>query len=184
MGIPYRVERIGYPVPESYRARNPLGQVPFLEDDQGAAITESVAMLLYIAGKYGPTPLLPGKDDPRFARVLQMTTFSEATLGSSINALLLDRFGLPEADRGSALQRATAARVSQQIDFVAHILDGNAYIAGNDITIADLSLAGSLALWSGALKGALPETVAPYLDRLTARPTYIRAAAANAPSAG
>ena len=73
MGLPYRIVPVSFPPSDEYRALNPLGQVPFLEDEGGVAINESVAMLFYIAEKYGPSPLLPPKSDPAFARVLQMT---------------------------------------------------------------------------------------------------------------
>src|SRR5262245_62991859 len=86
MALPYQVETVSFPTSAAYRARNPLGTVPFLEDEGGVAINESVAMMLYLAQKYGPTPLLPGKDDPILARVLQMTVFAEATLGGSHEA--------------------------------------------------------------------------------------------------
>ncbi len=57
MGLAYRVETVTYPTPASYRALNPLGSVPYLEDDDGGVgMSESVAMMLYLADRYGPTP--------------------------------------------------------------------------------------------------------------------------------
>ncbi|MGD0192122.1 MAG: glutathione S-transferase family protein [Rhizomicrobium sp.] len=179
LGVPYRVQLIGYPVPDSYRARNPLGQVPFLEDEHGLAMTESVAMLFYIAQAHGPTPLLPPQGDPRFSRVLQMTVFSEATLGAALNVLLTDRFALSENEQGGVLQRTVRSRVEQAIGYVAIRLGENKFVAGPSFTIADMSIAGSLALWRGVLRGELPDNLAAYLDGLIARPAYVRAATAN-----
>ena len=62
MGLPYAVQNHSFPVPADYRTLNPLGTVPFLEDDGGVAINESVAMMLYVAQQHGPTPLLPTDD--------------------------------------------------------------------------------------------------------------------------
>ncbi len=76
-----------------------LGSVPFLEDQDGVAINESVAMMLYLAQKYGPTPLLPDSDHPRFARVLQMTVFGETAIGMSINPIVEARFLAPDDDK-------------------------------------------------------------------------------------
>jgi glutathione S-transferase len=87
-GLPYRFETVSFPPSAAYRALNPLGSVPFLQDDAGVAINESIAMMLYLAQKYGPTPLLPGKDDPTLGRVLQMTVFGEAAIGAEMNSLL------------------------------------------------------------------------------------------------
>ena len=69
MDLPYIVENHPFPVDEGYRALNSLGTVPFLEDTGGVAINESVAMMLYVAQKYGPTSLLPMADDALMARV-------------------------------------------------------------------------------------------------------------------
>ena len=63
MGLPYEVVSVGFPPDDSYRALNPIGALPFLQDGD-VGINESTAMLLYIAQKYGPTPLLRGKDSP------------------------------------------------------------------------------------------------------------------------
>jgi glutathione S-transferase len=59
MGLPYAVQNYSFPVATEYRALNPLGTVAFLEDAGGVALNESVAIMLYIAQRYGPTPLLP-----------------------------------------------------------------------------------------------------------------------------
>ena len=64
MGLPYAVENHPFPGGRRPIARStPLGTVPFLEDTGGVAINELVAMMLYVAHEYGPTPLLPTGDD-------------------------------------------------------------------------------------------------------------------------
>jgi hypothetical protein len=59
MGLSYAVQNLSFPVATDYRALNPLGTVPFLEDAGGVALNESVAIMLYLAQRYGPTPFLP-----------------------------------------------------------------------------------------------------------------------------
>src|SRR5689334_11409425 len=107
MGLPYQVENFGFPPPASYKALNPLGSVPFLEDDGGVAINESVAMMLYVAERYGPTPLLPAKNDPALARVLQMTVFGETTLGAQMNTLMAAHFMAQGDDKTNWSVRGT-----------------------------------------------------------------------------
>jgi glutathione S-transferase len=178
MGVAYRMVPLPYPVPPDYKARNPLGQVPFLED-QGVAITESTAMLLYIAQAHGPTPLLPPPGDPACARVLQMTVFGEATLGANINALLIDKFAVPETDKNGALQRMMRGRVEQAVEFAAHVLGDRPFLAGERFTIADISVSTSFMMWRGPLGGALPGGLAAYHERVTTRPACARASKAN-----
>ncbi|AUX46435.1 glutathione S-transferase [Sorangium cellulosum] len=175
MGLPYQVETVSYPPSEAYRALNPLGSVPFLEDEGGVAIHESVAMMLYIAQKYGPTPLLPGKDDPALARVLQLTVFGEATIGAGLNSLMEAHFGAPEADKRNWSVLRQEARLEDASRFAAGMLGARHFIAGDDLTLADISMSTALGIWRGALGKTLPDSLAAYQQRMAARPAYQRA---------
>src|SRR5258708_7644152 len=179
MGLPYRIMPVSFPPSDEYRALNPLGQVPFLEDEGGVAINESVAMLFYIAEKYGPSPLLPSKDDPCFARVVQMTIFGEATLGASLNTLMLDHFMVPEKDKRGPLTQIVQGRIEQQVAYADHILGGGPFLAGAPFTIADISVTYSLGIWQGPLKKPLSANLSAYLERTTSRPAYERASKAQ-----
>jgi glutathione S-transferase len=177
MSLPYRVEPVGFPPPAAYLAKNPLGSVPFLEDGE-VAINESIAMCLYLAGRYGPTPLLPVSSDPAYARVIQMTVFAEATLGAGLNTLMMAHFAAPDPDKGNWSVRAQEERVSTAIAFIGKKLDGNDYLAGNGLTLADIAISTSLGMWSGALGKPVPEDLAKWRARLSERPAYQRASAA------
>lgn len=178
MGVAYRMAPLSYPVPAEYRVRNPLGQVPFLEDGD-VAITESSAMLLYIAQAYGPTSLLPPPDSAAYPRVLQMSVFSEATLGGAINGLLMDKFAVPEAQKAGALARMLRESIEQALGFAAHLLGDGPCFAAERFTIADIAMSTAFSMWRGPLGGALPAALEAYQDRVTARPAYHRAAKAN-----
>src|SRR5689334_18981968 len=82
MGLPYEIVPVSFPLSEEYRVKNPAANVPFLEDEGGVAIHESIAIMLYLTGRYGPTPLMPAPSDPDYARTLQMLVYGEATLGA------------------------------------------------------------------------------------------------------
>jgi glutathione S-transferase len=179
MGLAWRRETVTYPPSAAYLALNPLGSVPFLQDDGGVAINESVAMMLYLAQRYGPTPLLPAKSDPAFARVLQLTVFGEATLGAGMNPLMMAKFAAPEPDKDNWLVRTLAPRVAQGIDLVAQALGSNPYLAGGTFTLADISVSTALDMWKGALGKPVPDKLAAWRERLAARPAYQRAQAAQ-----
>jgi glutathione S-transferase len=123
MGLAYEGRGFAYPPPAEYLAKYPPGSVPFLVDEGGIAIGESVAMMLYLAQRYGPTPLLP--DEPvALARVLQLTIASEATLGGLVNPMMGTKFAAPHDQKTnwtdarpgsparSAMPRACWARAS------------------------------------------------------------------------
>jgi glutathione S-transferase len=136
MGLAYRVEAVSYPPSAAYKALNPLGSVPFLTDDHGAAINESVAMMFYVAERYGPTPLLPARDAPSLARVMQMTVFGETALGAMINPLIIARFAAPEGEKVNWLTGALEARLGDMIGFTAGVLGQQPYLAGDAFTLS------------------------------------------------
>jgi glutathione S-transferase len=150
--------------------------VPFLQDGD-VAINESVAIMLYLAGKYGPTPLMPVKDDPSFARVLQMLVFSEASIGASVNTLLAAKFAAPEADKTNWSVRMTEGRVEQFLGFVADVLGDQPYLVGTNFTLADIAISTAMGVYRGALDKTLSPRLSAYQDRLQARPAYQRAKA-------
>ena len=183
MGLPYQVEAMAFPVPASYRALHPLATVPFLEDEGGVAMSESVAMLLYLAQRYGPTPLLQTEDAARLARVLQMAVFAEATLGARMNALMEAHFGAPEADKRNWSVRGLEARVETALGYVADMLEAEGpYLAGAEFSLADIAVVTIFGIWRGALGKALPDRLAAYRERIKERPAYQRAQAATAPA--
>lgn len=179
MGVPYGTSPVTFPPSAEYLALHPLGSVPFLEDE-GVAINESVAMMLYIAQRYGPTPLLPLDDGPALARVLQLTVFSEASLGGVMNPLMAARFGAPEADKQNWSVRMMMSRAEQFIGYIEDQLGDRAYLVGEDLTLADIALSTTLGIWKGALNGAIPDRLVAWRDRLAERPAYQRAQAAQA----
>lgn len=174
MGLPYQIETVSYPPSAAYLAKNPLGSVPFLEDE-GVAINESVAIMLYLAQKYGPTPLLPGQGDARLARVLQMTVFGETSLGAVLNPLMEAHFGAPDADKRNWSVLAMERRVEQALSYVAGVHGAGPYLAGSELTLADLCVSTTLGVWKGALGKPLPDALVAYRERLAARPAYQRA---------
>jgi glutathione S-transferase len=173
MGLPYEVERVGYPVSEAYRARHPLGSVPFLEDDaHGVAMSESVAIMLYLAQQYGPTPLLPLHKAAHLARTLQMAEFGEAALGAAINPQIATRFAAPEADRSNWSVSWLEKRTERGVEFTAALLGEAAWLTGDELTLADISIVPALVMWRGIFKKELPERLAAYVERAIARPAY------------
>jgi glutathione S-transferase len=175
MGLSYKVEPVTFPPSAEYRARYGLGKLPFLEDD-GVAMGESVAMLFYLAEKYGPTPLLPGKNDPTYPQVLNVTIFSEATLGAGMNPLLATVFAAPDGQKENWLKDYMEERCQVNLTYTEHLLGTGPYVAGERFTIADIALAMSLGMWTGAALGKqLSGTLAAYQARVAERPALQRA---------
>jgi glutathione S-transferase len=177
MGLPYAVRNHSFPVGADYRALNPLGTVPFLEDSGGVALNESVAIMLYIAQQYGPTPLLPTGNAALMAQCLQLTVFGETEVGMNLNPLLAAHFMAGEADKRNWSVIGLERRITRAIQYAESLVHNRSYLVGDDLTLADISVSCGLGIWQGALGGQLPEGLTAYRDGLRARPAYERARA-------
>jgi len=177
MGLPYCVENHTFPVSAAYRALNPLGTVPFLEDTGGVAFNESIAMLIYIVQRYGPTPLWPTSDPRLMARCLQVTVFGETELGMNLNALLAAHFMAPPTAKGNWSVVQLDQRVRRALDYAADLVAPARYAVGETLTLADISLSCALNMWQGGLGGELPQDLAAYQETMRQRPAYQRAGA-------
>lgn len=179
MGLAYEAVGFDFPAPAEYRAKYPPGSVPFLEDEGGVAIGESVAQMLYLAQRYGPTPLLPG-DPADMARVLQLTVASEASLGGLMNPLMGTKFAAPDDQKANWTQGFCDARVVDGLDYARSLLGDRAYFVGDGLTLADIAVSTVLGMWDGALGREIPPSLAAHRDRMMERPGYRKARTAFA----
>lgn len=174
MGLAWRPEVFAYPSPPEYRAKYPPGSVPFLEDEGGVGMGESVAMMIYLAQRYGPTPLL-SVEPAAMARTLQLVVFSEAVLGGLMNPLMGTRFVAPADQKSNWTQGFCQARVGDGLDYAVSLLGDHAFFVGDDLTLADIAVSTTLGMWQGALGQQIPPTLGLHRDRMMARPAYERA---------
>lgn len=177
MGLAYKAVGFEFPVPAEYRAKYPLGSVPFLEDEGGVAIGESVAQMLYLAQRYGPTPLLP-TEPAAMARVLQLTVASEAALGGLMNPMMGTKFAAPADQKANWTDGFCNARVTDGLNYVESLLGDGAYFVGDGLTLADIAIATALGMWDGALGQHIPPGLAAHRERMRQRPAYQKAATA------
>jgi glutathione S-transferase len=178
MGLDYEVAPVSFRRPDpAFALVNPLGGVPVLEDGDVRMI-ESVAILLYLAGRYGPTELALRPDEPGYADYLQFLMLGEASLGAPIATLMYDRFRCPEAEKGGWLARDREAFLEKGLAFVDAALTDRPWLAGDRFTLADVSTGLSIGVAANFLgmTERMPERVRDYLRRLTERPAWRRAA--------
>jgi glutathione S-transferase len=177
MGLAYRTVAYDFPVPDSFRAKYPLGVLPFLEDDGGVGIGESVAQMIYLTSRYGPTTLLPQAPADQ-ARVLQLAIASEASLGGLMNPMMGAKFTAPADQKSNWSDSFCEARVKGVLDYLEAGLGDRAYLVGDSLSLADIAISTALGVWQGALSKPVPPALAEHRTRMMARPTYQRAVAA------
>lgn len=170
-GLPYRTRLLGMgdqDKPE-YRALQPFGQVPILEED-GFSLFESGAIVLYIAER--SEGLLP-KDAQGRARATQWVIAALNSIEPSLmQVALIDLFFVNE--EWAKLRRPGAVEFAQKrLGGLSAALGDKLYLDGERFTAGDLMMASVLRI--------LPDltnehaNLAAYVERCTARPAFRRA---------
>jgi glutathione S-transferase len=179
MGVPYESVAVNFrdPSPE-FLAVNPLKSLPVLQDGEVSMI-ESVAMMLYIMAKYGPTDLALKAEDPGYANYLQFLLFGEAGLAMYGNPLVATKFLAPEDKRDNWTAEYLKNTFAKRLGFVETNLGDSPYIAGDRFTAADMSVGYSIGMAGFAADIELSPKLKSYHERLKSRPAYQRAVAAG-----
>ncbi|KAF7265329.1 hypothetical protein GWI33_021312 [Rhynchophorus ferrugineus] len=153
--------------------KNPLHTLPTLEDGD-FVIFDSHAINAYLVGKYGKNDSLYPKDLQKRAVVDQRLHFDSGVLfprmGAIVGALLRQGVKVIEKDK--------ADLVAQAYQSLETLLEGNTYVAGNELTIADFSIVATLSSTNSALVPVASNTypkITAWLTRMQALPYYNQA---------
>ncbi|MDA5194882.1 glutathione S-transferase family protein [Govanella unica] len=175
LGLPYDLEPINMKAGEqrqpAYLAINPMGKVPAIRHGD-ALVTEQVAIMLYLADLFSEAGLAPAFDDPLRGPYLRWFAF----YAGCFEPALIDR----------AMKREDAPKSMSpygDFDTVLNTLTGQLakgpFFLGERYTALDV-LWGTALTWTTGFKliPELPEIMS-YLSRVSARPAFARAMAAD-----
>jgi len=173
LGLPF--ERVvvdifdGDTLTDAYGRMNPLRTTPVLETGDGRFLTESAAILWYLAEG---TPLLPEAALER-ALVLGWLVYEQTDVIPAIGGL---RFRL-QTGRLQPTDPAAQARREAGLEVLAHLdshLDDRAFFVGDSYSIADVALYGYLhvAHEAGCEVDDYPRFAA-WLARVAAQPGHL-----------
>ena len=146
-----------------FLAVNPMGQIPALTD-QGLVLTESLAIVLYLAKRYGGA--LGPKDTAEDALMTNWALFAASAIDPP--ALVILQAGTEDGD----MVRAAVATLSRALARLDAHLEGRDWLLDR-FTAADICVAECLRYAQGhaALVAAHPQAFA-WLARCQARPAF------------
>ncbi len=177
MGLAYRVRPVDMLSDEpdaEFLAVNPAEYIPVMLDGD-VTMVESVAIMEYLMGRYGPTPLAPAPSDPAFPDYQQFLHMGEAGLATLMMPVVVSGFLAPEAERDNWGARWAAKCVEKRLKLVRRQLARAPYMAGERFTAADISVTYALHLGSRHGGFVLGDAEQDYLARTTGRDAYKRA---------
>jgi len=177
-GLPYEENLIGPDDQKSdrYRALQPFGQVPVLEEDE-TAMFESGAIVLHIAER---TPALMPDDGHERERV---RTWMLAALNSveppimMLNFIDLQPGGV--ADGAKPLRDTIAGWIGMRLDNLAKFLGDREHLVADRFTAADLLMTTVLRILRNTDLVAQRPTLDAYKKRNEERPAFVKALAAQ-----
>jgi glutathione S-transferase len=154
-----------------YRAMNPNGKVPTIDDD-GVVLWESNAIVRYLAAKHGAGGLWP--TDPA-ARGLadRWMDWSSTSFAGPFGQVFLPLVRMPPEKRDPVAIAAAATECGKLLAIVEAGLAGQPFLGGDHLTIGDIPL-GCAAYGYFNLpidRPSLPHVEAWY-QRLTERKAY------------
>jgi len=169
VSIPQREQK----APE-FVAKNPRGQTPILELDDGTVIAESVAIMRYLDA-LNPEPPLFGGTPLEIAEIEMWNRRVEMILMLPVGAVWVHthRFTAALPGRNTEWGEANRPRVEEAMRFFDSSLGGREFLAGSAFSAADILLLTTLdfALFVGL---EIPEDCASLRDwhaRVSARPS-------------
>lgn len=147
-----------------FRAVAPKGAVPVLVLENGERLTESAAVLQYIADRKPELGLAPQPGDPDRYRLQEWLSF----IGTEIHKGFLFPTFWYKDDASLAKPRA---RIGQTLSVPSAHLADREFLVGERFTVADAHLAWALLLLRAAgVDVAQWPSLAAYLSRIQARP--------------
>jgi glutathione S-transferase len=135
MGLTYEIVGMDHPNHDldspSYRALSPFGQIPTIDDD-GVVVTESGAILLYLARKSGK--LMP-RDLAGEAQVLRWCVAALNTIEVPVLSLWFVNLS---GGKGTKPSEALAGWARMRLEQLDGWLSNREFIATDDFTVADI----------------------------------------------
>ncbi len=179
LGLAYDRVDVGGPfggtATADYRAMNPLGVVPSLEDGD-VKLFESNVICRYIVNAHGAgSPLLP-QDAAGRARVEMWMDFQQTSLGRPQTAVFQGLVRTPPEKRDMAAITAAIAEAAKIYGILDGRLAAQAWIAGADFTLADISIGMHAHRWLQLDIPGRPDlaNLSAWYERLCARPAFAR----------
>jgi glutathione S-transferase len=178
--MPYEKKKIdlasGEQKSAEYLAMNPNGKVPMIVDE-GLAIYESLAILIYLGERYGEAKGLFPKPGMERAESLTWLCWAQATLadaGGRVMRNTSDRF--PEDERNAKAGENAKKELQAALGIVERALEGKEYLVGGKFSYADLAIAGFVPFFARIGADLSPfKNLQAWIGRCTARPALAKA---------
>mgnify|MGYP000694305839 CR=1 FL=1 len=171
-GVAYDLEPVDFRAPE-YRKVHPFGKIPAMRHGD-FQVYETMAMAKYIDRAFDGPALQPDAPRPRAVMDQWISATLDYFYAAMVRKLVFERLVAPAQDRApdEALVQSALPEIDLQIRVLADALDRTPYLAGEDMTLADLFVQPVLFYVNFTPEGRERLAGTPildWLDRMNAR---------------
>ncbi len=176
LALPYEREEAGgaFGVVDSsqYRALNPNGRVPMLEDD-GFVLWESNVIVRYIAAQYGSDTSWYQNDNRVRAQADKWMDWTSTSFAVAFRDVFWGVLRTPAAEQDWAKINASINACAALLVIVDQALSEKPYLSGDEIGMGDIPLGSFIYAWfeMPIERPSMPHLEAWY-ERLKLRPAY------------
>ena len=142
------------PLPESFREINPWGQVPVLVLPDGSKMTETGAILIYIATRFPGVDVGPQPGTPAAAQLMRWIVFLSANVYESTIRRVYPERSTTDSDGADGLRAAATKRNDAAFALLGKELETSGFLAGEGMSLADVYLAMLYAWHPGETNAA------------------------------
>jgi glutathione S-transferase len=167
-GAPFELVEVKRPIPESFFKINPLGQVPVLELDDGSVMTESAAMMIYLADLHGFAPKF---DSPKRPQFLKWMLFMATTLYMSDLRMYYPERYSTDASHAPHIKAKAIADMDREFEILSNGLGQGPYFLGEEFSAADI-YAPMLVSWAADVPAVFSKysNLRAHYDSVASRP--------------
>ncbi len=134
LNVPHEIEQIDLKKGEGRRpeflAKNPMGQVPVLETDDGEVLTEVTAILLYLIQEHGSL-------DAPLHRLVRHLSFISTELHKCFYPIFFGKLMVKDEEAVKQLGDHFRARLEQRWEYIDELLPASEQLAGQEMGAAD-----------------------------------------------
>lgn len=156
-----------------FLAISPAGKVPALQDGK-LAMTESAAIALYLAEKYGNGDLLPPSGSHESALHHQWLSFIITELEQPLWTMGKHKFALPAEYRHRELLPVAEFEFDKAAAIAESWMPDSAFLLGEEISVADIMLAQTL-MWASRFEQNIPPKLQTFMERMGQRTSFTNA---------
>lgn len=171
---------------DEFLVLNPACEVPVLEDENGAVIADSQAIVEYLEETYQDKPLMPADKQER-AEVRRLIGWFDGKFRREVTDNLIEEKILKRLTRtgtpNTAAIRAGHHNIHYHLEYISYLIERRSWLAGEEFTLADIAAAAQLSAvdYLGDVPWEQHPSAKIWYSRIKSRPTFRPLLADNLP---